>query len=409
MLVVSFGDKPAGAIASLSIRKTALNHENTHPRAYNTLTRNIYVDDILDSTDYIKEAIILSMEVDQVLNQGGFSTKKWTISSQGNGDIEKSFLSKKVVEREESMEVSIGEEDESPMTSVLGMIWNVKEDVLIFKVKLNFSPKRNNKRTEPDIAEKDINVKFPKELTRKDIISQVNGFFDPEGLATPVTVGAKILVRKLWIGDMKQMNWDDSIPEDYRLEWKQFFKLLYKMETVRFHRAPKPKNIGEEEPILVIFSDASEHAYGMCCYVRWKMTDGSYKSQLLTAKNKIAPLKKLSIVRLELNAAVMAARVQEFITRESRFKFTKIYYIIDSEIVLATLQKDSYIFRTFVGSRVNEIQTTTDLSRWFWIDGATNIADWVTKPRSPDHIGENSVWQRGPKFMEKPEEEWPIK
>ena len=103
MLVVSFGDKPAGAIASLSIRKTALNHENTHPRAYNTLTRNIYVDDILDSTDNINEAIILSMEVDQVLNQGGISTKKWTISGQGNGDIEKSFLSKKAAEREESM------------------------------------------------------------------------------------------------------------------------------------------------------------------------------------------------------------------------------------------------------------------------------------------------------------------
>ena len=73
------------------------------------------------------------------------------------------------------------------------------------------------------------------------------------------------------------------------------------------------------------------------------------------------------------------------------------------------LQKDSYIFRTFVGSRVSEIQTTTDLTRWFWVEGVSNVADWVTRPRNPVEIGQNSIWQRGPRFLDGPREEWPIK
>ena len=60
--------------------------------------------------------------------------------------------------------------------------------------------------------------------------------------------------------------------------------------------------MGCEEPSLVMFSDASEQAYGACGYARWSMTDGTFQSRLLLSKNKIAPAKKLTMVRLELNA-----------------------------------------------------------------------------------------------------------
>ena len=147
----------------------------------------------------------------------------------------------------------------------------------------------------------------------------------------------------------------------------------------------------------------AEQAYGACCYVRWRMNDGTLQSNLIVAKNMIAPVKMLTVVRLELSAAVMAARLYEFVIKEYRFKFTKVYFIIDSEIVLSMIQKDSYVFRTFVGSRVGEIQTT-DTAWWFWIEGSANIANWVTKPRLPEEIGENSCWQKGPEFLERPEE-----
>ena len=107
--------------------------------------------------------------------------------------------------------------------------------------------------------------------------------------------------------------------------------------------------------------------------------------------------------------AVMSARLKEFIMKECRFTFARVYFLIDSEIVLAMLQKDSYMFHSFVGSRVGEIQSTTDLSNWYWTNSEANIGDWITRPRSPGDIHENSTRQKGPKFMEKKVEDWPIK
>ena len=43
---------------------------------------------------------------------------------------------------------------------------------------------------------------------------QLNSIYDPLGLAGPVTVKAKILMRQLWISDLT-LDWDDPIPSDH--------------------------------------------------------------------------------------------------------------------------------------------------------------------------------------------------
>ena len=154
-----------------------------------------------------------------------------------------------------SEEMRMGEE---PVMSVLGMRWRTSEDILCFKIKLNFSPKKHKRRTGPDLEVGELDTKFPKILSRRDIIAQVNGFFDPMGLASPVTVAAKIMVRMLWIGEMKGYGWDDPIPEKLFEEWKVFFQLLYKIELLKFPRSLKPEKVGDENPILILFRDASE-------------------------------------------------------------------------------------------------------------------------------------------------------
>ena len=416
MQVVSFGDRPAGAIAAIGVRKTALKHKDNCQKACNTLIRNIYVDDILDSVGTRKEAELLSKEVTQILASGGFEIKSWMYSGDGGEKNVKSLVlcsGNQITEEQRWIQKTTEEineemDDSIYMTSVLGMRWHTVGDYLFFKVRLNFSPKKRKRRTGPDLIESEIMGKFPEHLTRRDVVAQVNGFFDPLGLATPVTVAAKILVRRLWVGEMKEKGWDDDIPDNERREWMKFFVTLYDMQKVKFGRALQPVHIEGEDPVLVIFSDASENAYGSCCYARWKMSNGSYRSNLITSKSKIAPIKKLNIVRLELNAAVMATRLKAFIVKECRFKFSRVYFLVDSEIVLAMVQKDSYIFGTFVGSRVAEIQRSTDLTCWFWVEGALNVADWVTRPRLPEEIGHGSIWQDGPEFLCSPEEEWPI-
>ena len=80
------------------------------------------------------------------------------------------------------------------------------------------------------------------------------------------------------------------------------------MNFVKNKRCIKPQNY-DGDPILVIFSDGSKEAYGACAYVRWQLTDGKYDNQLLLSKNRLAPLKTMSIDRTELYGAVISKRL----------------------------------------------------------------------------------------------------
>ena len=72
MTCVSFGDKPAGAIAALALRKTAELSANEFPVAAVTISKNAYVDDILGSFDSEEEADRITKEIDIVLAKGSF-------------------------------------------------------------------------------------------------------------------------------------------------------------------------------------------------------------------------------------------------------------------------------------------------------------------------------------------------
>ena len=113
-----------------------------------------------------------------------------------------------------------------------------------------------------------------------------------------------------------------------------------------------------------MFSDASEAAYGAVAYVRWKLNDGTYCSRIMASKSKLATVKRITTVRLELNGAVLAKRLKGCILRESRYKFRRVCFIVDSEIVLGMIQKDSYGFKTYIGVRVAEIQNSTKAENW---------------------------------------------
>ena len=43
------------------------------------------------------------------------------------------------------------------------------------------------------------------------------------------------------------------------------------------------------------------------------------------------------------------------------------------------------------------------------MEGNINPADWVTKPRKAEELGENSFWQKGPQFLTQNVEKWPVK
>jgi hypothetical protein len=105
----------------------------------------------------------------------------------------------------------------------------------------------------------------------------------------------------------------------------------------------------------------------------------------------------------------MSARLGDFIKQETRITFSRTYFIVDSEIVRAQIQRESYGFNTFVGVRVGEIQSKTNKEQWHWIEGSLNIADIISRGSSVAHLGPSSEWQCGPSFLKEEETLWPLK
>ena len=81
MTRVSFGDKPAGAIATVALRRTALEHAESSPKAANTIINNSYIDDLLDSFRTGKDMVNTATSINGILSDGGFEIKEWITSS----------------------------------------------------------------------------------------------------------------------------------------------------------------------------------------------------------------------------------------------------------------------------------------------------------------------------------------
>ena len=162
-------------------------------------------------------------------------------------------------------------------------------------------------------------------------------------------------------------------------------------------------------PELIVFCDGSPLAMSAVAYIRWSIGNDEYSNHLIAAKTKVTPLKRITIPRAELQAAVIAVRLSNSIIKESRYEFKSIYYISDSECTLASLRKDSTALKEFFGNRVAEINASTSVSQWYHCRSQFNIADLATRlSASRVDIQEDSEWQIGPKWLYQDRKSWPI-
>ena len=384
---VSFGDKPSGTIATVALRKTAEMAKENYPQASELLINNTYMDDIINSVDNVETAKKLTNEMETILSNGNFKIKEWIYSHD------------KIAPDQDLLPTDMKTAHEK----VLGVVWNPITDNFYFKVKLNLTPKSKKRRPKQNQG---TTTNTSKILTKRIILSQVNSVYDPLGLASPLTVRAKILMRRLWIHNPK-LEWDDPIPEEDHQKWANFFQDLNGMEKIKVNRCTKPKE-ATGNPILIIFSDGSNDAYGACAYARWRLLNGDHKTNLILSKNRLTPSKKLSIDRIEFCGAVLNKRLKTIITEQCRYRFEKCYHITDSQIVHSMIQKESYGFNTFAAVRVGEIQEGTNTKDWYWTASEFNIADLLTRESKPNDIDITSKWQKGPHFLQLHESEWPI-
>jgi hypothetical protein len=129
---------------------------------------------------------------------------------------------------------------------------------------------------------------------------------------------------------------------------------------------------------------------------------------LVTSKAKVAPNKVMTIPRLELQAALLGARLAKFVETEHRIKIDSRVFWSDSKTVLSwILSADPRNLKPFVGVRVGEILDLTRSSDWRKIPTKLNVADDATKWDEETSYSNSNRWFSGPEFLRRPMNEWP--
>ncbi|XP_046555837.1 uncharacterized protein LOC124265090 [Haliotis rubra] len=202
---------------------------------------------------------------------------------------------------------------------------------------------------------------------------------------------------------MKELGWDDPLPDTMCSLWKSIFGNLRQLDTVSYPRCLKPNEVtGQSE--LHVFGDASAQAYGAVAYMSWPTSEGPHV-QLVSAKARVAPLQQTTVPRLELMAALVASRLATTIVQEFKEKPSRVILWSDSQIVLHWIRADSLNFKAFVGVRIGEIQSTWNADHWRYVPTSLNVADDLSRGISVCELG--GRWLHGPSFLHGPESQWP--
>ncbi|GFY60656.1 DUF1758 domain-containing protein, partial [Trichonephila inaurata madagascariensis] len=103
------------------------------------------------------------------------------------------------------------------------------------------------------------------------------------------------------------------------------------------------------------YSDASEAAYGAVVYMHCVKEDGTITTKLAGSKSRVAPIKVISIPRLELSACLLLAQLVEKVRLSLQVHLAKIILHTDSTIAIAWINTSANQLKTFVGNRVSKI------------------------------------------------------
>ncbi|XP_055605051.1 uncharacterized protein LOC129753277 [Uranotaenia lowii] len=384
MDVAIFGATCSPAHAQFVKNLNASEHQHDYPRAVDAITRWHYVDDYIQCVDTIEEAVELALQVTEVHSRGKFEIVNW-ISNRNEVLEQIGANNPRAVKN-----MHFGEDSEGQR--LLGMIWQPSSDVFSFPVQFC-----------KEIADL-VNCKtIP---TKRQLLKLVMSLYDPLGLISVFTIHGKIIIQEVW---RERIDWDEQIPTEIFTKWKQWLSALPDIESLKIKRCYFPgysKNTYDHVQ-LHIFVDASEQAYAAVAYLR--VVEGNQiRCALVSSKTKVAPLKILSIPRLELLAALIGARLRKVIEEEHTITIHEVFFWSDSTTVLSWIRSDMRRYNRFVAHRINEILELSKIEEWRWVPTRLNVADEATKwGRGPSFDAE-SRWYKAPEFLyELDENEWP--
>ena len=132
-------------------------------------------------------------------------------------------------------------------------------------------------------------------------MGKVAEIFDLIGKITPITAGLKLDLRELTV---RNVDWDDHVPEDLKNQWISNFGMIQSLGEIKFKRALVPEDVINLDIETIEVADASENLACSAVYVKFKRRNRDYSCQLLFGRSKIIP-RHMTLPRAELFAALL--------------------------------------------------------------------------------------------------------
>ena len=361
--VYRFAVVPFGSCSSPFMLAAVLNlHLSKTPTPVaDDMKQNIYVDNILSGCDTEAKLMEYYTQAREIMGKAKFNLRAWSSNSCNLQSL---------VNNEKTG-------DPNTTVGILGIRWNTTTDTL------SLTPKQLTTSTAL--------------LTKRDVLQTSSLIYDPLGLATPVTIKAKILLQHIW---QSKLSWDEPLPKDIGDTWTSILADLNELPKLTvprpyFKQRPDACN-------MFVFSDASTKAYGAVVYL-------SYQDQvaLVMSKSRVTPTKSITLPKLELMAAVMAARLANFVKSSlDNYDLSSTTHLwTDSQIVLYWIYKQTSS-KPFIHLRVTEITEYFPPTKWSYTPTSENPADLLTRGISTQLLLTSQLWSHGPSWLTS-ESRWP--
>ncbi|XP_068684166.1 uncharacterized protein [Montipora capricornis] len=343
---LTFGVNASPFLAMATVHDHVNKYKEMSPYAVEEILQNMYVDDCLTGADTVDSTLKLQQEMSEIMMTAAFNLTKWASNSE---------LVMDAIDPAKRASSPFVEFNSSDPLKALGVSWDLNSDHFRF-------------------------------LAPSGIIS----FHDP-------------MSKRSLLG----LQWDDPLDSDTKAKW-----LSWKSESLQLKDVTIPQCFGNritQDSVVEVhgFGDASPKAYGAAVYIRIRDKQDNVSSQLVISKSRVAPIKKVSLPRLELLAAVVNARLLKFVVGALPMKVARVVCWSDSMVALHWIKGQSSSWKPFVANRVAEVQSTWDPECWRYCGSKENPADLLTRGLSCSDMISSTLWWNGPQWMSSPCEPLP--
>ena len=161
------------------------------------------VNDIQGGGDVEEDTRRFKKEATKILSEGGFTLHKWHSNVEHLNSVEK------VCEEEETYTKSLVGTRGNNETKILGTPWDKKHDTLSIDFKTC--------------------LKMVTPLTKRKMISTINGVYDILGWSSPVTTTDKLIFSEVCL---LKLHWDEEVPNEIQRKWETWVNSLRTAPTI---------------------------------------------------------------------------------------------------------------------------------------------------------------------------------